>query len=490
MYNLLEYKYSSEGQLFQESNNLMGLSLELPSHYLNDTEVFTPPLSERPYVQGILKQPDLATHFLWQSPNSNAALYFGDKWIEFHSFLSARLSALNSQTPRRKKLISEKHPSWMEYLLELMRARGYSLLYPNFASTAESIATLHNELYQPPEEYSRPQTSLTSGQPLPTIDPNEPFIAGDPIQSSKLSGHKESSLLSTNLLPMPPQTGDISDLTHIPIISHEGSALSHTSSDVLSSTFAAEFRRDIGECNGGGDIWIYQMSANDLFCNLNLDEYPIVSDEKSSDYDTDIFAKEVPNTSTSIELKAESDFSQAEFAAHMNRQGGNPKEKDDTAAQIPQNAPAQGPAESPEDTKKEFSDHLARQGAKKLDLPTEHAPIKGDPKFADTGANSVAGAPNKESHDTVVMQTDHAAGKKPDNLPPMPADHVAGKKGEHAVVKIGDKAFTDDATAKVSADDKGKKPDSEENTKATVLGADSGSNTKKEEEVLERKPGW
>ena len=481
MYNLLEYKYSSEGQFFQESNNLMGLSLELPSHYLNDTEVFTPPPLEWSHGQGVPKQPGLATHFLWQSPNSNAALYFGDKWIEFHSFLSARLSAMKSKTPRRKKLISEKHPSWMEYLLELMRARGYSLLYPNFASTTESIAIVHNELYQPPEEYSRPQTS-NPDQPLPTIDLNDPFITGDFVRSSKLPSHKESPLLSTNLLSILPQTGDLSDLTYVPIISHEGNILSHASSDVLLSSFAADFRRDIGECTGVGDIWIYQMSANDLFCNLNLDEYTDISDEKESDYESETVTREVHKT-PAIEQKPESDFSQAEFAAHMNRQGGKPKVKEDTPAEAPPNAPSKTPAVGAGETKVEFSGHLARQGAKDLNPPTEKSPSKG-------GAKLVVDAPQKESHDTVVMQTDHVAGKKPDDHPPMQADHVAGKKGDYAVVKIGDKASANDVTVKVPAEENREKLDSNEDTKPTILGPDDGANTKKEAEVPERKPGW
>ena len=490
MYNILEYKYSSEGQFFKESNHLMGLSLELPTHYLNGTKVFTPPLLERSNVQGVPKQPGLATQFLWQSPNSNAALYFGDKWIEFHSFLSARLSALNSKTPRRIKLISERHPSWMEYLLELMRARGYSLLYPNFTSTGESIATLHNELYQPPEEYAQPQTSSTPDLPLPAMDPNDPFVAGGPAQSSKLPSHAEPPLLSRNLLSILPQSGDLSELTYVPIISYEGNVLSHASSDVLLSTFAAEFRRDVGECVGGGDIWIYQMSANDLFCNLNQDKYSDVSDEDDNDYETEDIAKEVPQTPASTEQKAESDFSQAEFAAHMDRQGGKPKDKEDVPAKAPPSTPAKAPGEDPGDAKKEVSDHLARQAAKKLDFSTDNTPIRGEAKSPAGGTEPVAGPSKKESHDTVVMQTDHIAGKIPDDHSPMPADHVAGKKGEDAVVKIGDKASAGEATVKSSAEEKGKKPGDIGHTKATEIGVDDDASTKKEAEIPERKPGW
>ncbi len=485
IYNILEYKYSSQDQLLQEPGNLMGLSLELPSHHLNDTEIFTPPLLDRPYVQGVPKQPGQATHFLWQSPNSNAALYFGDKWIEFHSFLAARISALDSKTPRRKKLISEKYPSWMEYLLELMRARGYSLLYPNFPSTSESIATLHNELYQPPEEYSQPHTSNAEST-LPTLDPNDPFTADASTQPAKPSAHTESPLLSTNLISILPQAGDLSDLSDIPLLSHEGNLLPHASSDFLSSTFAADFRREIGGCTGSSEIWIYPMSANDLFCDLNLDEYPDVSEEEENDYESgepNPVVKEGPKTPIPTEQQDDSDFSQSEFAAHMNRQGARPKE--DKPAQLPPKAPAKLPPEGGADTKKEFSDHLARQGAKKPDPVKQKVPTKEEAKPANGGAT-------KEAHDTVVMQTDHIAGKKTDDTPAMPADHVAGKKGEHAVVKIADKAagkFSDEARVKVPAEEKAKKQEYFRDGKATVLTAD-GSVVTENAETPEKKPGW
>ena len=514
MYNILEYKYSSQTLFSQESSNLMGLSLELPSHHLNDTEIFTPPPLERPKIPGVPEQSSPATHFLWQSPDSNAALYFGDKWIEFHSFLSARISTLSSETPRRKKLISEKHPSWMEYLLELMRARGYSLLYPNFTSTSETIATLHSELYQPPEEYSQPRTSSNVDQPLPTIDPNDPFITDASVLSTKPASHKEASLLSTDLLSILPQTGDLFDLSYIPLISHESMVLNPTSSAILSNSFAGDFRREIGGCAGFGDIWIYHMSANDLFCNLK-DRYSDGSEEDENVYESDdpkTVVKEAPKTPVSTERTDDSDISQTEFAAHMNRQGGKPKKAAPikAPANIPANIPAKAPIEGGEDTKKEFSDHLARQGTKKPDPAKEKA-------LAIQGTKAAIGGTSKESHDTVVMQTDHGHGKKADDAPTMPADHVAGKKGEHAVVKIGDKAsgdaavrapaeekaktpekkaeakYLNEATVKVSGEEKPdpNQPESLEYTKATtVVNTAGAAEANKDTEIPERKPGW
>ena len=133
MYHLLEYKYSSSDDQETDIKHLMGISLDLPSVHLNGSESFTPPglYSMSKELKTKVEKP---TSFLWQAPNSNAALYFGDKWIEFHSFLGSRIAIDPTKIPRRAKQLSLYHPSWMEYLLELMRSRDYSVLYPAFSS--------------------------------------------------------------------------------------------------------------------------------------------------------------------------------------------------------------------------------------------------------------------------------------------------------------------------------------------------------------------
>ena len=515
MYILLEYKYSSQRRFLQEPDNLMGIALDLPSHHLNDSQAFVPPILERPNVRGVPSQASQAVHFLWQSPDSNAALYFGDKWVEFHSFLAARISALKSETPRRKKLISEKYPSWMEYLLELMRARGYSLLYPNFPSTSGSITTLHNELYQPPEEFSHPHPSSTADQPVPTIDTNDPFSADTLLKPTVPSSHSELPLLAINLHSALPQHGDLSDLAFIPLVSYDGNVMSRASSDYLSSSFAQAFRREIGACTGNGDIWIYQMSANDLFCNLDNNTHPDESDEVN-DYesaDPQVTSKVGTKAPVSTAQQDDSDLSQAEFAAHMGRQGG--KVGDAVSAQAAASPSAKVTASIREITKDEPSGGLARPGAEKPAGSVEKT-------FLDPGLKPTDDANIKEAHDTVVMQTDHAAGRKPDDTAAMPADHVAGKKGEHAVIKIPDQAaenssregtvkvpaeekakmVSDGGIPKVSeesslepivktpADDKAKAPDQGGSTKTAVSGADVNADTKTEEGALGRKPGW
>ena len=72
-YYILEYNYSIP---WASEKHLMGISLDLPSTYLNDTTAFSPP--SKTGKSG--SDSDSAISFLWQAPNSNAVLYFGDMW--------------------------------------------------------------------------------------------------------------------------------------------------------------------------------------------------------------------------------------------------------------------------------------------------------------------------------------------------------------------------------------------------------------------------
>ncbi|KAA8652517.1 uncharacterized protein ATNIH1004_001421 [Aspergillus tanneri] len=155
-YTILRYKYSKFTE--REPLRLFGISLELPSTFPNNEEPFTPPHSDTSIVAHNEEPLPL---FLWQAPNSNATLYFGDKWVELHSFLSNRLAvqeAVPLPSPQ-EKTFSRRYPAVMEYILELMRTKGYYLLYPGFLGRESALATVHSELYQLSEEFSQDDPS-------------------------------------------------------------------------------------------------------------------------------------------------------------------------------------------------------------------------------------------------------------------------------------------------------------------------------------------
>jgi hypothetical protein len=265
LFSLLEYKYSESAL---ESGRLLGISLELPTHYLNGSKGFSHPSSSAD---------DVSPLFLWQAPNSNAALYFGDKWAEFHSFLSNRF-AVQPRAAKEPytKLVSEKHPAWMEYLLELVRARGYAMLYPAFASyEASAIVTVHKDLYQPPEEFLTLKASVSDSSELDGAD----SVSAGAI----LDAHSETpaTLLSTEsttrttsaILPLlfpnfsPPL--DSSGAFSLPRLA-DLQALSFTGepySLVDGGSYAEEFAQNYGGCKTNTErVAKSSWSADDLFC--------------------------------------------------------------------------------------------------------------------------------------------------------------------------------------------------------------------------------
>ncbi|KKZ67885.1 hypothetical protein EMCG_06414 [[Emmonsia] crescens] len=271
-YAILKYKYSVPTKI--SSRRLMGISLELPSIAPTDGEPFTPPTPSDPTVALQETEKGIPV-FLWQAPNSNAALYFGDKWVEFQSFLSNRLAA--ARRPDLKipsNLISKKFPSWMEYMLELIRARGYYLLYPSFSATTDTaLATTHNELYHLPEEYTsnfKPESGnedLNTDPDKPLTDPASSEIPQVDYLGSKEKPLAESSTISNLLHLFPAGLPELSPLHALPY-----SQKDNTSPDLFERTqaYLKEFRETIGGCDddvvGAQYPAVEIMKADDLFC--------------------------------------------------------------------------------------------------------------------------------------------------------------------------------------------------------------------------------
>jgi hypothetical protein len=285
-YHLLEYHYSSYDS---DSNILLGLSLEIPSTHLNDTTPFDPPTSDLMDAEQFkLANPlsaDIMPPFLWQAPNSNAALYFGSKWIELHSFLSDRLRRFHtspSTSTQRPKSVSTEYPAWAEYFLEFMRARGYALLYPGSMSSSpsedEALVTIHNDLYQPPEEFLTPSSDPSTTPSDPTAseqnanlpNPKEPFKAPSTLPTN-LPSHPENPLAAPRrllhaILPFQNQPS----LSSLPYLSANGTLLNLQTSSSDAEQYADAFRVEIGGCTTarfeGRRRVVKAGSARDLFC--------------------------------------------------------------------------------------------------------------------------------------------------------------------------------------------------------------------------------
>ncbi|MCJ1472416.1 hypothetical protein MMC13_001064 [Lambiella insularis] len=314
-YNILEYAHAAYSSN-EERRNLMGISLDLPSRSLDDQKPFSPPPSKPDSHASASADPAPPPPFLWQAPNSNAALYFGDKWAEFHSFLSSRILAQHTRQPHRPRLISPKYPSWTEYLLELMRARGYTLLYPNLPSDA--LATVHTELYHPPEESPAPLSPDDSGpQPL---NPNEPFTV-DPASPPPIQPPPaEKPPLSSPLLTLLPHEGDLPDLSTLPLLTHIGAPTDTLAAKLTAAEFAEAFQQSIGGCKSGTYIPPALMNADDLFC-FDVND----ADDNAEDMPEEGSAEGRGQKALPVspaETLAERREITREFLAHLARQGG------------------------------------------------------------------------------------------------------------------------------------------------------------------------
>jgi hypothetical protein len=246
-YSILFYKQSARAQ--QEGSELLGISLDLPSAKpTSQSEAFAPPVPQSSDQTQNTKQKHIPS-FLWQAPNSNAALYFGDKWAEFHTFVSSRLAVSEAviNIPSQDKLISTKYPAFMEYLLEMMRAKGYYMIYPSFpVRTASPLATVHTDLYHPPEEFAHEPG-------LKQSDSIEELLAEKPVARA----HTIMPLLDTFELGH-------SFLGRIPLVSYDAERLTEEMLQQRTVEYAKNFRVRYGGCSQDGDL-VEDPSAY-LFC--------------------------------------------------------------------------------------------------------------------------------------------------------------------------------------------------------------------------------
>ncbi|KAI2723621.1 hypothetical protein CBS147310_743 [Penicillium roqueforti] len=254
---VLNYKQSSRAKrLF---SNMIGISLELPSFKPTvDSQSFTPPPMT---VEG---KEQFLPSFLWQAPNSNAALYFGDAWAEFHSFMANRLSTPQSTAASQPKIISEKYPAFMEYMLEMIRAKGYYLLYPSFPGIkSSSIATVHNELYQPPEEFADNSPATSDEEATQDIhDPAQPLTGGSLAGLGSIE--KPLNRASTIMPLLDLFSSGLPDLDALPLLSYNGEGSTAAAYTKQTEEYAKQFRTLYGGCPR--DSKIDDVSTDLLFC--------------------------------------------------------------------------------------------------------------------------------------------------------------------------------------------------------------------------------
>ncbi|QIW99755.1 hypothetical protein AMS68_005273 [Peltaster fructicola] len=247
-YTILRYKYAVTRT--RGIGELLGIALDIPSFQVG----------EKPFVvpQGVAEDETL---FLYGVPSSSSLLVFGDKWSVFHSYLTHRITATRTgKATKQEKLLSETEPAWTEYLLELVRARGWTVLYPS-----RSFATVHNELAQVPEEYIKENRAPEIGE----TNLEEPFLT-EP-NTPVLQDHKENQLSNptTPLHDTLPQNGRLEDLVNLPYVSHMGQRVRWDDAQDAKNEYLPDFRHTIGGCSqseAARPRILQADRADDLFC--------------------------------------------------------------------------------------------------------------------------------------------------------------------------------------------------------------------------------
>ncbi|QDS73083.1 hypothetical protein FKW77_000154 [Venturia effusa] len=269
-YNLLQYRHteSAVGSL------IAGISLDLPSTHLNGSTPFTPPddttleADVRKRSKPVYKKTN--PPFLWQAPSNNAALYFGDKWAELHSFLQHRLTKFHD-TPGATvlhKTVSEQFPAWMEYALEFMRTGGYFLLYPASSPSLDALVTVHAEQYHAPEEFvaTASSSAIAKDATAPPKPSNEPFLAPKAATILAPKGKEKPlpAISKQKFASILPYQGESPNLTSLPQLAFNGQPLEPFEVFEYADKFSSSFRKEVGGCKD--DLDEVRGVVEELFC--------------------------------------------------------------------------------------------------------------------------------------------------------------------------------------------------------------------------------
>lgn len=246
---VLEYRYSSHVLSSAADQRLFGISLDLPTTTLDGTGRLAPPHRLRT-TQSPMTADD-STLFLWQAPNSNAALFMGDKWVELHNFVSQVLDVQHRSGSTTAALLADKsvskdYPAWMEYALRLSQARGYWTIYPG-AELATNLATIHTDLYRQPEEYQNGGGGFSTMK-HGNNDDDEIVIRHESLFKS-----------------LPLHDGQLLRFDEMPLLAWDGMPTDLEALDTAASTYATQFRRTVGGCEGGAE----PKPETSLFCTVD-----------------------------------------------------------------------------------------------------------------------------------------------------------------------------------------------------------------------------
>ena len=227
---------------------MMGISFSTPATLLDASQVL-----QIPGVSGDESE-DIDTSFVWQAPTSEAVLFPSEKWMELHGFVSQMLDRRRdssvTSTILSTKEISKKYPSWLEYVLQLSRLRGYYTVYPG-KGTESTIMGVHDDLYEMPEEY---EDETLSGEK-----------SEDGLVDRTGSAFDPNTIVS--MLETLPRDGVLPAIQNLPLLSWDGKSISLETLNEQAAEYTRQFRREVGQCKDTeSKAPAPDALARDLFC--------------------------------------------------------------------------------------------------------------------------------------------------------------------------------------------------------------------------------
>ncbi|KAF4555620.1 Hypothetical protein D9617_2g055830 [Elsinoe fawcettii] len=277
-YTLLSTRYSA---INPDRERLAGLALASSSTTLSNKNFDPPSLSSMREKTSANFEPGSSPPFLYQAPQASALLVFGSHWAEFHDYLTRRLHSLHAHpdTAKPRRLFPNHQPAWLEFFLELVRARSWAFLYPANSNDG-TWATIHNELYHPPEGYTAPKKEPKSDNAEkpksndPFLTADEPFIPPSDKEVTAIPG-------SQPLHALLPFKGTFPELSDLPLLSYTGETMKSLSeAEDEAVAYVKQLRQQLGGCSAeeaAKPKLVRDGKTGDLFCyeGKEADEWEI-----------------------------------------------------------------------------------------------------------------------------------------------------------------------------------------------------------------------
>ncbi|RMD43552.1 hypothetical protein DV735_g1517, partial [Chaetothyriales sp. CBS 134920] len=203
---------------------------------------------------------------LTQATSEHAALYFGDKWIQLHNYVTLRLQA----DPEWRKSVETEPgqpantPAWIRATGELMQAMSYFMLEPVFATGASPLVTVHTELQT--DEASA--STADENQDLGSLEQEDGHLVLK-VTGSPLSSREKPMLSASSVLGRLAENSDAAwSPDNLALFDTHRSAATAEEIDQRRSFYTGQLAQSVGGCTSP-EIDVSSLTADSmgiLFC--------------------------------------------------------------------------------------------------------------------------------------------------------------------------------------------------------------------------------